>query len=394
MKKNSLRVAMIAPPWLTIPPSGYGGIENVIYALVPELIKLGVHVELFATGDSKVRASKKHSLYPAGQYEHIHKPQYDSLPITIAHILNALDYIARDGHFDVIHDHNGFIGPLVFMYTNKKLPPAVHTLHGPPFTTPDRLQVGKPDNLPMWRELAKADGLYVVGISKALMRSAPRALKAITLPPVHNAMSLRGVPFVVKKSNYFMTLGRFHPDKGQDIAVRVCTELGVKLKMAGTVGDIGNTRQLLLELANPLSKYRSVEDFRYYSDYIFPNLIDNQITYIGEVEGKRKINLLSKARALLFPIQWDEPFGMVAIEALATGTPVVAMARGALPEIIQHGVNGFLAKNETEFKKYVAIVDQIDPAACRKSVEENFSAPIMAARYIERYVEAMQRSKH
>jgi glycosyltransferase involved in cell wall biosynthesis len=388
----SLRVAMIAPPWLSIPPSGYGGVENVIAALVPELLKLGAKVELFTTGNSTLPATKTHWLYEEGQYDKIHKPWYDVLPIYNAHLMFALNTILDSGKFDVIHDHSGFLGPTLFSYAHPGLPPIIHTLHGPPFTTPDRLQLGIPDNLPMWKQFRPSNKLFFVGISKALTLNAPKSLQRLLLPCVHNAVDIAQFPFIKKKSDYFVTLARFHPEKGQHIAVRACIDLGHKLKMAGGVGEIMNARKVIMELANPLSKYRSLLDFRYFSDEIFPHLQDGIIEHLGEVTGPRKLDIIGRARALLFPIQWDEPFGMAAIEALACGTPVIAMARGALPEIIEHGVNGFLAKTEKEFRTYMARIDEIDPAECRKSVEERFSAHIMAKGYMERYRTAIQRA--
>lgn len=387
----NLRVAMIAPPWLPIPPVGYGGIENVLFSLVPELIKLGVDVELFTVGESKLKTSKKHWLYPTGQYQHIHKPQYDSLPISIAHMLFALNRIVADGRFDIIHDHNGFIGPLALSRSNKNLPPSIHTIHGPPFSTPDRLELGLPDNLPMWRQLGSAKNFYLVGVSKAIMKSAPRELKPVILPSIHNAIRYQLYPFEANKSNYFITLARFHPEKGQALAVQACLELGYRLKMAGAVGNISDPKQVLLELANPLSSYRSLIDFRYFSDSIFPYLLSGKIENVGEVKGQRKLKLISRAKALLFPILWEEPFGLAAIEALACGTPVIAMARGALPEIIEHGVNGFLVNNERELRKFMKRVDEIDPVACRKSVERNFSAPKMAKKYLAHYQTILKR---
>lgn len=380
-----LRVAMIAPPWLPIPPKGYGGIENVLAGLVPELMKLGAEVELFATGDSKIKATKRHWIYKTGQYGQIHKPQYDALPISIAHLQYALNIIKEDGAFDVIHDHNGFIGPLLFYNIDSGLPPVIHTLHGPPFSKPDRRSLDIPDNLLMWRQFKKTKGLRLVPISKALAKAAPRNLKAQLLPAVHNAVIVDDFPFSGKKDDYFITLARFHPEKGQHIAVKACVELGLPLKMAGGVNDIMSAKQLILELGNPLSQYRTDIAFRYFSDNIFPYLEPAWIEHLGEVQGNRKLNLIKKAKALLFPIQWEEPFGMAAIEALACGTPVIAMARGALPEIIEHGVNGFLAKNQTEFKHYMTKIGGIDPAACRASVKQRFSAEIMAKKYLKLY---------
>lgn len=394
MSKHAIRVAMIAPPWLPIPPSGYGGVENVLNGLVPALMRLGVEVVLFTVGDSKIRASAKHWVYQTGQFSEIHKPSYDAMAVYVAHLLKALEVIREDGQFDIIHDHNTCVGPLVFAYAENCLPPAIHTIHNPPFTTDDYKRPGIPDNRPMWRQLAKtAKRLHLVGISRAMDDAAPKEVRHLMLPPVHNAVVVDDFPFVSKKSDYFITLARFHPEKGQHIAIRACQKLGFKLKMAGNVGDISTKQRLMLELANPLSPYRSLTDFRYYSDHIYPHTLDPSIEYMGEVSGQHKLEFISHAKALLFPIQWEEPFGMAPIEAMASGTPVVAMARGAMPEIIEHGVNGFLAKNEKEFTQYVERVGEIDPVACRQSVEKNFSAEIMAERYLAHYKTVIGQSK-
>jgi len=386
-----LKVAMIAPPWLPIPPEGYGGIENVIHALVPELIKLGVHVELFTIGETKLRASKKHWLYKEGHYKNIHQPHYDTAPMLTAHLLHALNAIAEDGSFDIIHDHNNFVGPLALAHANHKLPPAIHTLHNPRFVGSEK-NYSEANNMQMWRQLTKTNKLYFVGLSKSVKRTAPRSLKPKLLDSVHNAVIVKEFPFEPNKHDYFITLGRFHPEKGQARAVQAVIKLGQKLKMAGVVGDLRTPKQVLLELANPQSSYRSLADFRYFSDHIFPFLDEELIQYVGEVSGSRKLRLLSKARALLSPIDWEEPFGMAVIEAMACGTPVIGMARGALPEIIQHGKTGFLVSNQRELEKYMKHVGDIDPADCRKAVEEKFSAPVMAKAYLDRYREVI--AKH
>lgn len=244
----------------------------------------------------------------------------------------------------------------------------------------------------MWRQFRPNNKLFFVGISKALSQRAPKNMYKQLLPCVHNAVDTDQFPFTDKKSDYFITLARFHPEKGQHIAVRACKDLGYKLKMAGGVGDIMQPHKLMLELANPLSKYRGLIDFRYFSDEIFPHLEHGVIEHLGEVNGQRKLDIVRRAKALLFPIQWEEPFGMAPIEALACGTPVIAMARGALPEIIEHGVNGFLAKNEKEFRQYMARIGEIDPAKCRESVERQFSAATMAKGYLDRYRTAIKRA--
>ena len=387
---------MIAPPWLAIPPVGYGGIENMLAVLVPELMKLGVTVELFTVGTSTIKATKNHSLYASGQYEYIHRPAYDSLPIYTAQTFFALNKILAAGDFDVIHSHNYVADILATAYASE-LPPVVHTLHNPPFTTPDRLALNIPDNLPMWQQIGLSQRLsakknvFIVCISHAQANNAPSALRQMILKPVHNGVDPAQFPFVSEKSDYFMTLARCHPDKGQAIAVQACLNLGYRLKLAGVVGNLTRPKQVMLELANPLSPYRSMIDFRYFSDQIFPYLDGEEIEYVGDVSGEHKMQLLSHARALLFPIQWNEPFGMVAIEALACGTPVVAMNRGALPEIIKHGVNGFLAQNQKEFERYMHRVGEIDPAVCRKSVESMFSARHMAEEYLKRYKQILRK---
>lgn len=245
----------------------------------------------------------------------------------------------------------------------------------------------------MWDQLSGKSACYVVGISKALMGNVPKKYKSQTLKPVHNAVDVRQFNFAEKKKNYFITLARFSRDKGQHIAAQLCDQLGYALKMAGTVSSIGTQKDLLLELANPLSLYRSTADFQYYSDEILPLTVKNKnIVYVGNIGGEKKKTFIAQARALLFPIDWEEPFGMAVIEALASGTPVVAMNRGAMPEIIEHGVNGFLADTQEEFRSYMQRVDEIDPYVCRKSVEDKFSVQQMTAGYIERYHEAIERA--
>lgn len=394
---TKLRVAIIAPPWLSIPPKGYGGIEAVLDGLIPRLVKYGMAVELFTVGGTKkFKGVKIHSLYSDDQYKDIHRPMYESLPILAAHMQFALNYIKNDGNFDIIHDHNGFIGPQLLSWAalDSRIPPAIHTLHGPPFTNQAMLDQGLPDNNLFWQQLNHSKKSYIVGISDALMATAPDNLKQSILPTVYNAIDVGHFIFEAKKENYFITLARFSRDKGQHIAAELCSKMGYRLRMAGTVSGIASNQRLLLELANPLSAYRTSDDFRYYSDRILPLTVNNhKITYVGNVEGRQKLTFLAKAKALLFPIDWEEPFGMSVIEALASGTPVIAMNRGAMPEIIKHGYNGFLANTVEEFADYMQRIDEINPQDCRQSVIDKFSADGMALAYIERYKEAIKLSR-
>lgn len=394
-----LRVAMIAPPWLKIPAEGYGGVEVVVEGLVKALKAHDVDVEIFGVGNKSLYGAKVHSITREEQFEHILKPMYDyTLPIACYHMQEALDRIIADGKFDVIHDHNYFIGPSLLSWAtrNRDIPPAVHTVHGPPLSTEKSVASGIPDNRPYWRSIAGDHHCYFISISDAMKKTMPKELKGNLLDTVHNAIDTSMFPYVGPddRRNYFITFARFAEEKGQHIAVKICAKKKYRLRMAGPVATINTNRKLMLEIANPMSKYRNDRDFKYYSDEILPRLLRNpRITYSGGLGGTKKLKFISHAKALLFPITWDEPFGMAVIEALACGTPVIAMNRGAMPEIIEHGVNGFLADTEEEFAEYMARVDEIDPAACRASVERKFSASAMADAYVERYKEAIALKK-
>jgi glycosyltransferase involved in cell wall biosynthesis len=388
-----MRIALIAPPWLGIPPKGYGGIENVIAALVPALIKQKHEVELFTVKTSTIKSSKNHRIYETEQYEHIHKPVYESLPILAAHSAFAINKILEDSSFDVVHSHNGFIDPLIFNFIEKNFPPVVHTLHGPPFTTQDRLDIGLPDNLAMWKQLGKSNKLFYVPISNTLASTAPNEIKSKFLEPVYNGIDITEFPFEKIKQDYVITLARIHPDKGQKIAIDACLQTGIHLKLAGPLGDIGDPIKAISEAQNINSPNKDLTAFKYFRDEILPNLNNPLISFVGDVKGKDKLNLICNAKALLFPIQWDEPFGMAPIEALACGTPVISMAKGALTEIIDHGVNGFLANSVEEFGTYLDKIDQINPEDCRKSVELKVSSEVMAQGYIKRYLKAIELAK-
>lgn len=393
---SNLRVAMIAPPWLALPVKGYGGIELVLEGLIDALRKQDIEIELFGNGAHKIRGVKTHSLYKTEQFDQIHKPYYEVLPVLQAHLQFAVNKIRADGKFDIIHDHNTLIGPEFFAMASQLsgVPPVLHTFHGPPFSTKQMLDQGIPDNRPQLEQLKDMGKMFMVTISKSMMKTAPRQIKSHLLEPVYNAIDTDKFPFLERKKDYFITLARFHNDKGQHIAAKHAVKLGMRLKMAGTVAGIGSPRKLLIELSNPLSNFRSNSEFKYYSDTILPYILNSPlVTYAGNLSGTRKLNLISNAKALLFPIDWEEPFGMAVIEALACGTPVVAMNRGAMPEIIKHGVTGFLANDEKEFCQYMQQVDEIDPLECRKSVKEMFSHDLMATNYIDRYQEVIELSK-
>jgi glycosyltransferase involved in cell wall biosynthesis len=391
-----MRVAIVAPPWLALPIKGYGGIELVLEGLIDGLRAQGVEVEVFGNGARKIRGVKTHSLYKEEQFQHIHLPYYESAPIVQAHITFALNKIREDGNFDIIHDHNTLIGPSFFALASqlKDVPPVLHTFHGPPFTEAKYATNDVINNRTHLEQMSDMGKMYMVCISDAMSKTAPVSLRPHLLKAVHNAIEVDHFPFKEKKRDYFITLARFTPEKGQAVAAKLAARQKKKLKMAGTVAGLGSKSRLTLELSNPLSQFRANHEFRYFSDEILRYTIRYPyISYVGTVSGVKKMNFISNAKALLFPIDWEEPFGMAVIEALACGTPVIAMKRGAMPEIIEHGVTGFLANNEEEFSEYMKRIDEIDPVNCRQSVIDRFGADAMAKSYIERYKEVIKLSK-
>ena len=386
---------MIAPPWLALPIKGYGGIELVVQAIIEGLRARKIEVEVFGNGARKMRGVPTHSFYKDELFRVIDSPYYDApLQIMQTHLNFALKKIEEDGCFDIIHDHNPYIGPTFFSLASriKGVPPVLHTFHGPPFSNDQTIANGQFDNRPQLKFMNPGK-LYTVCISEAMAEQAPREIKSHMLPAVHNAIAIDDFPFQREKRDYYITLARFNPDKGQARAVEFAAKYGKRLRMAGVIAGMGSSRKVMLEIANPSSSYRKHREFRYYSDKILPYVLNYpKISYAGNLSGKQKIDFIGRAKALLFPIQWDEPFGMAVIEALACGTPVVAMNRGAMPEIIQHGINGFLANTKEEFEEYALRVDEIDPATCRATVAKKFSAQQMADEYIERYEEILRRT--
>ena len=382
-----LRIAMIAPPWLRVPPNGYGGVESMLAALIIGLQRLGVVIDLFGVGGSTVDCPV-YSCYSDEQYKFMHTKFEESSVAAAGHLAFALNKIAEDGHYDVIHDHNMFVGPLVLHWATEStsMPPALHTIHGSFFTTADTMAKELPDYTPAWESFSRAHRTWVVGISNFQMKAAPSALRLRELPIVYNGIDLDQWQFRQDKEDYFLTLARLQPAKGIDVAARLCAESNYRLKIAGPVAELTNPDEIIQQVEKPSSPYQHIESFQYFKQKVWPIVKEHQsIEYLGSIEGDVKRQVVARAKALLLPITWDEPFGLAVVEALASGTPVVAMRRGAMPELIQHGKTGFLADDEKELKAYMKRVGDIDPSACRKAVEDRFSSEAMALSYLKRY---------
>jgi len=386
---KKLKIAIIAPPWLKLYPGCFYGIENVVQNLSAQLTKMGHHVELFTVKGSTTKVDKIHWYHEKEQYPHLLRPYNEMLSIWIAHLLYSINIIREAGDFDVIHDHSSFVGPAVFAYATG-LPPVLHTLHEP-FTDEGKLKAGVPDNRLMFEQFKNIKNLYFSAVSETQKSMAPDELLP-RIKVIHNGINPDEYPFSDKKEDFFLMVASVSALKGQATAAKLCSELGIKLKMAGTIGGkISTAEDMRRHMADRASPMHDDRNFSYFRDEVAPYLKEGQIEYIGEISGQVKENLFKKAKAFIFPIDWEEPFGIAIIEALASGTPVLAYKRGAMVEIIQHGRNGFLADTYKDLKEYAQKIDEIDPAFCQLSVEEKFSAEVMTEKFVDLYRDIIKR---
>ena len=362
-----MKIAHIAPPWIAIPPKNYGGTENVIYNLVEAQVAQEHDVTLFAPGDA--RTSARHiaffpkSLLEEGVPWQAHLQAY-------YHLHKAVAYV-KEHEFDIVHTHLSSAPDMyIFPLTAPLSTPHVTTLHSRfPF---DRMQswTGQADEYYMeW-----APSVPMVAISESARAEVPFPLNFVGV--VHHGLLMKQyVPAQKKRGDFFVWLGRFVADKGTHLAIEAAKRAGVKIVLAGTIDR---------------HQHESVN----YFNYVIKPLIDNeQVKYIGPVNMKEKVSLLSRARGFLNPIEWEEPFGMVMIEAMALGCPVISFARGAAPEIIVHRKTGFLVHDVDEMVRFIPRVDEIDREAIRMYVERNFSACVMAEKYVKIYDQVIKQAK-
>jgi glycosyltransferase involved in cell wall biosynthesis len=355
----ALRIAQLAPPFETVPPAGYGGTERVVSVLTEELVRRGHDVTLFASGDSRTTAH----LVPIvpGALWHQDVPSNDFA----AHRANIFSAVLQSmDDFDVVHSHLDYHG---FALANVLAAPFVTTLHG-------RLDV--PHLAPTYRAFAE---LPLVSISHAQRRPHATANWVAT---VHHGIDLRAFEFSEAPGSYLAFLGRISPEKGLDIAIRVARRAGCRLMIAA--------RPPL-----PFSEDPEVQrDREYYEHVVKPLLGEPGVELIGEVGGTQKSEFLRGASGLLFPIRWPEPFGLVMPEALACGTPVVALRDGSVPEILTDRVTGFICDLEDEMVAAVSRLTDIDRRRCRAEAERRFSPSAMAAAYERAYARLIGVAEH
>ena len=332
---NPLRVAMLSSISWRTPPRAYGPWELVTSLLTEALVARGVDVTLFATLDS-VTAGKLSGVAPAGYSE---DPSLDAKVWEALHISHLFE---RAGEFDLIHNQADFM-PLVFSQLVET--PMVTTIHG--FSSPRILPVYEKYN---------GRGHYVS------ISDADRASSLTYAATIHHGIEVDKFPFEADGSDDLLFFGRIHPDKGAGEAIRAAKATGHRLVMCGLVQDEG-----------------------YHSREVQPFIDGDRVVYHGVVGGQARLEALGRAKGLLHLIGFDEPFGLSVIEAMACGTPVIAYRRGSMPELIDHGVTGFLVDTFEDAVGAIGRLGDIDRTACRRAVEQRFTVDRMADEYLALY---------
>ncbi|HTY79497.1 MAG TPA: glycosyltransferase family 4 protein [Candidatus Bathyarchaeia archaeon] len=337
-----LRIAQVSPLYERVPPALYGGTERVVGYLTEELVERGHQVTLFATADSRTKA-KLVALAPRAL--RLDASPRDDLAF---HLLELARVFERPRDFDVIHCH---VGHLAFPFSRLAGAPSLHTMHG---------RLDMPDTYPVFRHFRDQP---LVSISHAQRRPFKR-LGVSWIATVYHGIPVEGYPFSPKAGSYLAFLGRISPEKRPDLAIALAKRVGIPLKMAAKVDPV---------------------DQVYFDRDIKPLLDHPLIEFIGEIGETAKPAFLGQALALVFPIDWPEPFGLVMIESLACGTPVIARACGSVPELILDGRTGFIADTLEDMEAAVKALDRIDRTECRRDVLARFTVGRMVDHYEEVY---------
>ncbi|MDQ2789470.1 MAG: glycosyltransferase [Pseudonocardiales bacterium] len=331
-----MRIGLLAPPWIPVPPPAYGGIERVVALQAAGLAAAGHDVTLVAAPGSAIRGVRVVS-------------PLEALPAQIGmatdewrHVLGGLDALAD---VDTVIDHSGPLGALL---SAQGPVPALHVVHG----SLDGELLGLYNGL-----VARAPQLRLVAISRSQRQAAPHLPFAGVC---YNAVDVKEVPFRASSEGYLAFLGRLAPEKGPAEAIALARDAGLPLLIA--------------------AKCREPAEQAYFQREVAPHL-GPDVVFLGELDRGATYDFLSRAAALLFPISWREPFGIVLLEAMACGTPVLATNRGAVSEIVRDGVTGFVRNTTAELASVIGRIGEIDRAACRSHVAEHFSSAALVRSY-------------
>ncbi|BAY18461.1 putative glycosyl transferase [Anabaenopsis circularis NIES-21] len=330
-----MKIAQVAPLWEQVPPPNYGGIELVVSRLTDELVRRGHEVTLFASGDSQTLA-RLAAIYPRAL-----RLDSDVKEYAVYEMLELSQAYQQAAEFDIIHSH---VGIAALALASLVSTPSVHTLHGN-FTK---------DNINVYSHHQKQ---AYVSIS-----NAQRQINLNYVATVYNGIQLTDYPFIAqpKEPPYLAFLGRFSPEKGPHQAIAIAKQTGWRLKMAGKV---------------------DAADSKFFEQEIAPQIDGQQIEYLGEINHTAKAELLGNAAITLFPISWQEPFGLVMIESMATGTPVIAINLGSVPEVIVQGQTGFICQNYEEMAAMIPAALKLNRHTCREHVKNKFSVTQMVDGY-------------
>ncbi len=340
-----MRIGMISPLEMRVPPVAYGGTELIVSLLTEEFVKLGHEVTLFASGDSVTRA-RLISVCP-------HFLRGTDRDKAILNMLNVVSCIQKADELDIIHNNTQVEGMSVACLTKT---PMLTTLHG---NLKGDLRVLFSHYAGWYNTISQS--------AKSLLPEKERFAGVI-----YNAIDVSAFPFNASHSkSYLLFLSRISHEKGPHLAIEVARKLGMRLIIAGNV---------------------DTTDEQYFRREIIPRVDGDQIKYIGEADFDRKIELMLGAYCLLAPITWPEPFGLFMIEAMACGTPVIVLNQGSAPEVVKHGQTGFVVNSLMEMSEAVSKIDRINRAACRQYVQEHFDVPRMAEDYLKAYEHVVQQS--
>jgi glycosyltransferase involved in cell wall biosynthesis len=341
-----MRIAQVSPLYESVPPRLYGGTERIVHYLTEELVRQGHEVTLFASGDSQTSAKL------AAQCEQALRLDERCVDPLVQHLLMIERVATWESDFDVIHFHTDY---LHFLLARRMTVPHVTTLHG-------RLDI--PDLGAMYDEFGD---MPLVSISDAQRRPL---LQASWLSTVHHGLPTDLLPFNPDPEGYFAFLGRISPEKRVDRAIQIAQALEVPLKIAAKVDKV---------------------DREYFETEIKPLLDHHLVEFVGEIGDSEKGAFLGNARALLFPIDWPEPFGLVMIEAMACGTPIVAFRNGSVGEVLEDGVSGFVVESVDHAIEAARRVHELSRSRVRDEFETRFTAQRMAKDYLEVYTELCAR---
>ena len=337
-----MHIAMLSPIAWRTPPRHYGPWESVASLLTEGLVARGHDVTLFATADSQTSGTL-HAVCPRGYEED------RSLIPKVWECLHISELFEHADAYDMIHNHFDFL-PLT--YTGLTATPVVTTIHG--FSSPGILPVYKKYN---------GKAIYVS------ISDADRSPDLDYIKTIHHGIDIKQFDFQPAPDDYLLFFGRIHQDKGTREALDIARDCGKKLILAGII-----------------------QDQAYYDQFVAPRIDNDKVVYIGSAGPAERNRLLGKARALLHPIQFNEPFGLSVIESMACGTPVIAFSKGAMPELIENGKSGFLVNNVDEAIEAVARIEDIDRADCRRRVERHFTIDRMVDDYIQVYETVLEKA--